>query len=212
MCALRTGLTARIVCLAVCLRVCVNRYVESPMPPADPELAARAQWDERNQVWRTREWPSVRPTFVISSLLRCGCATLTLVSLLCGDCSAKREDVERLGEWHRRTAEQIAEFVVDADDQQQALARLSFITFFELFRQVVGHCPPRGEALHRVWLEHRSMMKRLVKDATHDQRKLRRRERKLRRTVRVDVCVCVCGCVCVCVCGCVRELACGAEH
>ena len=136
------------------------------------------------------------------------CATLTLVSLLCGDCSAKREDVERLGEWHRRTTEQIAEFVVDADDQQQDLARLSFITFFELFRQVVGHCPPRGEALHRVWLEHRSMMKRLVKDATHDQRKLRRRERKLRRTVRVDVCVCVCVCVCVWMCVCVCVCVC----
>jgi len=70
---------------------------------------------------------------------------------------------------------------------EQDYRRLSFIAFFEIFRQVVGHCPSRGEAMHRVWLENRNMMKRLCKDARKQQRRLRRRERRLRTTVRSSV-------------------------
>lgn len=103
---------------------------------------------------------------------------------VCAPRSTTRDDVEQLREWHVKTEEHIAAFVNDDQAQQRDMARLRFITFFELFRQVVGYCPARGEAMHRIWLEHRAIMKRLCKDAKKQQRKLRRRERRLRHMVR----------------------------
>ncbi len=80
--------------------------------------------------------------------------------------------------------ERIATLPVPEKDRERDMNRLSFITFFEIFRQVVGHCPARGEALHRIWLENRAMMKRLCKDARKQQGRLRRREHRLMRVVR----------------------------